>query len=102
MEKKPLVFKPTDEEEIIIEVNNIKWSEFCHKNLTRVKNGNKTENLHIVKDNILLIFFGFLLAMLAFLINNPIVFGIMVLFASISVFLGLFFIIQEVNLPGRR
>jgi len=101
MEKRPLTFKPTDDELEFLEEHNIGFSEFCHNAFKWAKNGDKSNILDKIGNRFLLVILGLGLYGLSYLVVNLFAWSILVLCGFFSVCFGSLGIIIEVK-NGRR
>ena len=88
MAEKQLLFKPTTEELVTLDRNNIRWSDFCHKNIINLNNKKRDDIMDKIISRMLLVVVGCLIFALSPLLNDIFLIIIEWIIGTIMVIVG--------------
>ena len=101
--KIPLVFRPNNEDQQIIDEYNINsWTDFCRENLQNLKTKNRNELVDYISNKLLLIIVGLIPLALSFLILDPVFIIICYIAATTAISIGFAQILWRWHIERRK
>jgi len=91
MAENPLSFRPTNEELVVLDEHNVRWSEFCRGNINRLKEGKQLSRNDLFDKIVLrtiLIMLGCLIVCFTPLLNDIILIMFEYMVGITMVFIG--------------